>query len=112
MGMATANKGQILMSMFMMWMLGNNINIFLIFLVFKGFSSALSSILDVNKGSCGIHLVFKDYEGMGINLTTYKLIYLAINCFLFGLVVYKLLNVGLLPTSPSDWIDLIPPFSV
>ena len=92
------------MSMFMMWMLGNTINIFLIFLVFKGFSSALTAILDVNK-------VFKDYEGMGVSLTTYKLIYLAINCFLLGLVIYKLLNVGLLPTAPSDWIDLIPLFS-
>jgi len=56
--------------------------------------------------------VFKDYEGMGVSLVTYKLIYLAINCFLLGLVVYKLLNVGLLPTAPSDWIDLIPLFSV
>lgn len=100
------------MSMFMMWMLGNTINIFLIFLVFKGFSSALTAILDVNKGTPVSEVVFKDYEGMGVSLTTYKLIYLAINCFLLGLVIYKLLNVGLLPTAPSDWIDLIPLFSV
>jgi hypothetical protein len=50
MDIASANKMQIVMSLFMMWMLGNAINIFLIFLVFKGFSSALTAILDVNKG--------------------------------------------------------------
>jgi hypothetical protein len=61
MGIATANKMQIFMSLFMMWMLGNAINIFPIFLVFKGFSLALTAIIDVNKGTSLYNTVFKDY---------------------------------------------------
>jgi hypothetical protein len=48
---ATASKMQILMSLFMMWVTGNNINIVLIFLVFKGVSSAVGGLIDVNKGN-------------------------------------------------------------
>jgi hypothetical protein len=61
MDIASANKMQIVMSLFMMWMLGNAINIFPIFLVFKGFSLALTAIIDVNKGTSLYNTVFKDY---------------------------------------------------
>lgn len=51
MEIATANKGQIFMNMFMMWMIGNSIHIVTLFLIFRGLSSAFSAILDVNKGT-------------------------------------------------------------
>lgn len=55
---------------------------------------------------------FKEFESSGESLIKYKLIHSAINLILLGIVINKLLNVGLLPTSPSDWVDLIPPYSV
>jgi hypothetical protein len=50
MDVATANKSQVFMTGFMMWMIGNNINIFMIFFVFQGLSTSIKALFDVNKG--------------------------------------------------------------
>ena len=46
------------------------------------------------------------------DLTKYKLMYLGINLILLGIIIYKLSVMGLLPVSPTDYIDLIPFYEV
>lgn len=55
---------------------------------------------------------FDDFKNQGVGLTKYKLIYLGIYSVVLAIVANKLMTVGLLPTSPADWIDLISPYSV
>lgn len=59
-----------------------------------------------------VNVAFDDYKNQGISLTKYKLIYIAIYSVVLAIVVNKLMSIGLLPTSPADWIDLIEPYSV
>jgi len=40
------------------------------------------------------------------------MIYLGIQVILFGIVLYKLSAMGLLPVSAADYVDLVPPFEV
>ena len=46
------------------------------------------------------------------SLATYKLIYFGINIVLLGIIIYKLSAMGLLPVSPTDYVDLIPLYQV
>ena len=41
---------QVFMSIFMMWLMGNTINIVMMFLVARGLIGAFKAIFDVNKG--------------------------------------------------------------
>ena len=41
-------------------------------------------------------------------LCIYKLIYIAANLFILGFIAYKFYGMGLLPLSPSDYVDLLP----
>jgi len=91
----------ILMVLLMMWMQGGGLNIFTIFFVF-------SVIMQPLKGLFGVNQAFKQFEGKGVVLFPYKLIYAGIQCIVLGIGFYKFYTMGLLPLSPSDWIDLIP----
>jgi len=53
-------------------------------------------------------LAFKQFEGHGVALLPYKLMYGAIQMVILGLCLNKFHGMGLLPLSPADWIDLIP----
>ena len=52
------------------------------------------------------------YEGMLPSLLKYKLMYVAINLVLLGLVLYKMAAMGMLPVLAADYADLMPPFEV
>ena len=96
----------------MFWMFGNNISIFILFPIIQTLSTAIGGILNMQKGKILNNIVFESYEGMNINLGKYKMIYLAIQVLLLGIVIYKLSAMGLLPISAADYVDLIPPFEV
>jgi hypothetical protein len=49
--LATANKSQILMTIFMFWMFGNNITIFVLFPIIQTLTSAVGGLLNFNKGT-------------------------------------------------------------
>jgi len=34
--------------------------------------------------------------------------FIAVNCVVFGFVLYRINNMGLLPLSPADWISYLP----
>ena len=50
---STASKSQILMTVFMFWMFGNNISIFILFPIIQTLTTAVGGILNMQKGSCG-----------------------------------------------------------
>ena len=52
-------------------------------------------------------LVYRPFEGKGISLIQYKLVYLGIQAIVLGIAGNKLSKMGLLPTSAPDWIDLV-----
>ncbi len=110
--MATAAKTQILMTIFMFWMFGNNISIFILFPIIQTLTIAIGGILNMAKGKTIFKIVFEPYEGMLPSLVKYKVMYLGIQLVLLGAVIYKLSAMGLLPVSAADYVDLIDPFQV
>ena len=50
MDLATAGKNQIFMTLFMFWMVGNNVSIFTLFFIFQSLFSAITALLKANKG--------------------------------------------------------------
>jgi hypothetical protein len=48
---ATASKSQILMTIFMFWMFGNNISIFVLFPIIQTLTSAVGGLLNMQKGN-------------------------------------------------------------
>ena len=53
-------------------------------------------------------LEFEKFEGKGVSLIKFKLIYLMINLIILSIMLYKFYNMGLLPLNPSDYTELIP----
>ena len=51
MGLATSGKTQVLMTLFMMWMIGNNISLILMLIICQGLYTTIKAIIDVNKSS-------------------------------------------------------------
>ena len=47
-------------------------------------------------------------EDIGLALTPYKSIYLTFVVLGFGMVLFKLYQLGLLPVTSADWVGLIP----
>eukprot|EP01023_Acetabularia_acetabulum_P005613 TRINITY_DN122_c0_g2_i1.p2 TRINITY_DN122_c0_g2~~TRINITY_DN122_c0_g2_i1.p2 ORF type:complete len:184 (-),score=24.70 TRINITY_DN122_c0_g2_i1:181-732(-) len=100
---AQAPMSQVGMMCFMMWMWGNQIQIFTIIIVFSSIYSAFSSIL--NSGA-----MFPTSESApGLDTVGPRLLYSLIygGQVIFGM--YKLNGMGLLPTAPADLISSVPP---
>lgn len=100
------------MTMFMFWMFGNNISIFVLFPIIQTLMTAVGGLLNIGKGIYKIILVFEPFEGMLPSLTKYKFMYIGINCILLGLVIYKMSAMGMLPVLAADYVDLVPTFDV
>ncbi len=49
---------------------------------------------------------FKQYNLQEVGF--YKIVYLLINCAILGFIAYKFNNMGLLPLSPSDYMEYLP----
>lgn len=46
------------------------------------------------------------------SLVKYKFMYVGINLILFGMVIYKMSAMGMLPVLAADYVDLVPTFDV
>eukprot|EP01025_Chloroclados_australasicus_P042276 TRINITY_DN4499_c0_g1_i1.p2 TRINITY_DN4499_c0_g1~~TRINITY_DN4499_c0_g1_i1.p2 ORF type:complete len:175 (-),score=13.76 TRINITY_DN4499_c0_g1_i1:319-843(-) len=100
---AQAPMGQVGMMCFMMWMWGNQIQIFTIIIVFSSIYGAISQIL-----SSGA--MFPSSESAaGLDVLGPRLLY----CLIYGGQVifgmYKLNGMGLLPTAPADLLSSVAP---
>lgn len=100
------------MTIFMFWMFGNNISIFVLFPIIQTLMTAVGGLINMAKGIIQSNLVFTPYEGMLPSLLRYKFMYLGIHIILLGIVLYKMASMGMLPVVAADYVDLLPPFDV
>jgi hypothetical protein len=82
-----------------MYMTGNTLQIFSIFMVFTLFKSPVLAVL-------GIQRTFAPYETPGTSgrLILVKIVYILCNLLMLGLGIWKVNGMGLLPTTRSDWL--------
>ncbi|KRX02435.1 hypothetical protein PPERSA_10052 [Pseudocohnilembus persalinus] len=100
---ATGDKSQFFMAIFMMYMTGGTLNIFTILFTFQFLYNPTKAIFSTNTA-------FQQFEGKGIPLLKFKLYYIGMKSLILSVALYKLYNLGLLPLSPSDWVDLVPSY--
>ena len=90
---------KIFLTSFMMWMSGNQVNIFSMIITILALWNPLQAIFSIN--SVFAPLMSSKGE-TPISLTLPKLCYLFLNIILVGIALYKCQSLGLLPT-PADW---------
>ena len=91
---------QIGMFAFMMYMSGNSVHIFSIMMTLAGLSQPFMAILNSGKA----FERFSDPQGR-VNVLAPRLLYCAIQGGGLAFGLYKLANIGLLPTHVSDWVS-------
>jgi len=94
--LATSPAKSILMTMFMIWMSGNGVNIFSIMIT-------IYTLINPTKAILGTNSAFEKFEDRSGNLIVPKLIYILINVVILGIAAYKGWVLGLLPTD-GDWL--------
>ncbi|XP_045191495.1 ER membrane protein complex subunit 4-like [Mercenaria mercenaria] len=90
---------QIPMNFFIMWMAGNTISIFPIMMVGMMFFRPIQALMSAS------NTAFKMIEGSQHILQ--KFVYMFGNIVCLALAVYKCQTMGLLPTTPSDWLAFV-----
>lgn len=82
-----------------MYMTGNTLQIFSIFMVFTLFKTPILAALNIQR-------TFAPFEAPGTSsrLIMVKVVYLLTNALMLGLGVWKVNAMGLLPTTRSDWL--------
>mmetsp|Transcript_6795 Transcript_6795/g.9991 ORF Transcript_6795/g.9991 Transcript_6795/m.9991 type:complete len:188 (-) Transcript_6795:536-1099(-) len=102
MSVATSPGKQILMNGFMMYMSGKTLNIFSISVTSMALMNPLKSIFTMGN----TFRQFEDPDGK-VDLQMAKLIFLAMNLVWFGVGLYKMGTMRLLPTTSADWSGYI-----
>ncbi|KAL6648113.1 hypothetical protein ACP70R_012337 [Stipagrostis hirtigluma subsp. patula] len=92
----------LMMTGFMMWMAGNTIHLFSMGITFSCLWGGINAFRTVGK-------VFEPFKDPRVDTLAPKLLYIALNLVVLGLGVWKLNTLGLLPTSPSDWVSSLAP---
>lgn len=98
--LAISPASSIFMAFVLFYFLGSTLNIYTLIMLFTFISSQVKTLVNINK-------TFKDYESVP-QLGFYKFIYFCMNLGIFCYSLSKLYNMGLLPLSPSDYVDLLP----
>jgi ER membrane protein complex subunit 4 len=82
-----------------MYMTGNSLQVFSIMMVFMLFKGPITAILGLNNA-------FQRFETEGTRdrLLLAKAVYVLTNCLVLALGVWKINQMGLLPTTRSDWL--------
>ncbi|KAH8706114.1 hypothetical protein GQ44DRAFT_629725 [Phaeosphaeriaceae sp. PMI808] len=90
---------QLPMNAFGMYMTGNTLQIFSIFMVFTLFKSPVMAVLALQR-------TFAPYEtpGTSTRLIGVKIVYILCNLLMLSLGIWKVNGMGLLPTTRSDWL--------
>ncbi|KAB8349769.1 hypothetical protein FH972_023783 [Carpinus fangiana] len=82
-----------------MYMTGNSLQIFSIFMVFQLFKTPLTALANINTTFSRFETETKKQD-----MIIAKLAFVACNLLALGLGVYKVNAMGLLPTTQSDWL--------
>ncbi|RMZ73372.1 ER membrane DUF1077 domain [Pyrenophora seminiperda CCB06] len=96
---AIAPAKQLPMNAFGMYMTGNTLQIFSVFMVFTLFKTPVLAVL-------GLQRTFAPFETPGTSgrMIGVKLVYIACNLLMLALGIWKVNAMGLLPTTRSDWL--------
>lgn len=96
---AIAPAKQLPMNAIGMYMTGNTLQIFSIFMVFTLFKTPVIAVL-------GLQRTFAPFETPGntTRLIGVKIVYVLMNMLMLGLGIWKVNQMGLLPTTRSDWL--------
>lgn len=86
------------MTGFMLWMMGNSLNIWLIMLTFHALNSPITAIAATNRVFAG----FRASSREPLNLLPHKAVYVLLHLVALGIAMYKLRTLGLLPTQWTD----------
>ena len=95
-----------MMTAFMLWMSGSGVHIFSIMITFYAVYNPIKSAFTVNTAFAR----FEDAK-MGAaekaNLLMSKITFVGMNLLAMSGALYKMSTMGLLPTTPSDWVSLL-----
>ncbi|EFC50269.1 predicted protein, partial [Naegleria gruberi] len=91
------------MNVFLMWMIGNQINIFPIIFTAMAIMNPIKAMLGIGQAFQS----FDSEEGGKINTILPKIVYFLLQCVSLGMAVVKLFYMGLLPNE-SDWAHTTP----
>ncbi|PVI05526.1 hypothetical protein DM02DRAFT_623926 [Periconia macrospinosa] len=97
--LAIAPAKQLPMNAFGMYMTGNSLQIFSIFMVFTLFKTPVMAVLNLQK----TFAPFENPETSG-RLIPVKITYILCNMLMLALGIWKVNAMGLLPTTRSDWL--------
>eukprot|EP00879_Flechtneria_rotunda_P003947 GHRR01004187.1.p1 GENE.GHRR01004187.1~~GHRR01004187.1.p1 ORF type:complete len:173 (+),score=50.91 GHRR01004187.1:209-727(+) len=97
---ASAPMRQVGFMCFMMWMMGNGIQIFSILMTISGLATPLMAIYKSAE-------VFPPDAERKLDTFSPRLLYCVINIGQFIFALYKLNAMGLLPTHASDWLSAV-----
>merc|ERR1712087_211203 len=95
-----------MMTGFMLWMSGNGVHIFSIMITFY-------AIYNPIKSAFGVNSVFAKFSDANMNqvdkatLLTSKVTFVALNMVAMSGALYKMSLMGLLPTTPADWVAFL-----
>ncbi len=101
MAMGQAPGEVLMLTCFMLWMLGSSLHISSIMFV------GLSVITPI-KALGSVQAYFKPMEQDQVNLAIPKLTYIVLNLLALAIAMYKCHSMGLLPLSSTDWVSLVP----
>ena len=91
----------IMMQGFMMWMSGSGVNIWSMMVVGMAFVNPIKAIANMDDA-------FRRFKGdEGVDLTMPKLAYVACNCGMLALALWKLNTMRLLPITAADWTSFL-----
>ncbi|MCQ2818627.1 MAG: ER membrane protein complex subunit 4 [archaeon] len=90
----------IFMTFISSFFIGRNLSLFTIFIYGYQLYNSLSNIINVNKA-------FKMFESPEINLLGYKILYVILTSVSFGILLYKVYGMGLIPLNAADWVGMV-----
>lgn len=79
--------------------MGRNVSLFIIFIYGYYLYNSISAIFNVNKA-------FKAFESPDQSLFMYKVLYVIASFCSFGLILYRIYGMGLIPLNASDWVHI------
>ncbi|KAI1059207.1 hypothetical protein NW752_006555 [Fusarium irregulare] len=88
------------MTAIMMYMSGNSLQIFSIMMVFMAFKNPLMGLMNTNQA----FERFQASESLSSQLLQVKFVYVVCQLVALGVGVWKINQMGLLPTTRSDWL--------
>ncbi len=92
---AIAPAKQLPMNAIGMWMTGNSLQIFSIFMLFQLFKNPLQALMNVNT-----NFVRFESDGTKSQMLLVKIVFILTNMLALGLGIYKVNKMGLLPYAP------------